>query len=242
MIPVESLLYRLDLRLNTLATNDHQQIPLENKLIALNAAMIKLIKQKMDENNVLHLGFDAFKKRYEDLQELIEPFHKHILVPKLVDGQLDKWSVDISSITPKYMFYVDSYAIAHKGVCKGHVIYVNKDLTKHSDITTILANNSINPSFEYQETFCTISSSNYEIYGDGSFQFDSIYLSYLRYPLLIDYPGYFHFNGDASVKQDCEMASYLEDEIADIAVQDLAMSTGNMLAAQSSQARKSENE
>lgn len=242
MILVEDLLYKLDLRLNTLATNDHQMIPLENKLIALNAAMIKLIKQKMDENNTLHLGFDAFKKRYEDLQELVEPFEKHPLIPRLVNKQLNKWGIDISSLTPAYMFYVDSYAVANKGCCKGNVIYVNKDLTKHSDITTILANNSINPSFEYQETFCTISSSQYEVYTDGSFEFATVYLSYLRYPKYIDYPGYTHFQGNPSVRQDCELASYLEDEVADLAVQDLAMSTGNIFAAQSSQQRKMEDE
>lgn len=242
MILVESLLYRLDLRLNTLATNDHQQIPLENKIICLNSAMIKMIKQKMDENNILHAGFDAFKKRYEDLQILVEPFHDHPLIPKLVDKQLNKWSADISALAPNYMFYVDSYAIAHKGCCKDHTIYVNKDLTKHSDITTVLANNTINPSFEYQETFCTISSGKYEVYTDGSFDFDTIYLSYIRYPKYIDYPGYIHFNEKPSIKQDCELAYYLEDEILDLAVEDLAMSTGNIIAAQSSQARKSENE
>lgn len=242
MILVESLLYKLDLRLNTLATNDHQMIPLENKIISLNSAQIKLIKQKMDENNVLHVGFDSLKKRYEDLQILVEPFHAHELTPKLVDKTLNKWSVDISGLIPAYMFYVDSYATAHKGVCKGHPIYVNKDLTKHSDITTILANNSINPSFEYQETFCTVSSSQYEVYSDGSFDFDLIYLSYLRYPKYIDFPGYIDLQDNPSIRQDCELAAYLEDEIVDLAVEDLAMSTGNIFAAQSSQQRKNENE
>ena len=48
MIPVDSLLYKIDQKLNKLSTNEHQQIPLEDKILSLNEAQIKLIKQKVD--------------------------------------------------------------------------------------------------------------------------------------------------------------------------------------------------
>ena len=38
MIPVDSLLYKIDQRLNKLSTNDHQQIQLEDKILALEKA------------------------------------------------------------------------------------------------------------------------------------------------------------------------------------------------------------
>ena len=47
MIPVDSLLYKIDQRLNKLSTNEHQQIELEDKILALNEAQIKLIKQRL---------------------------------------------------------------------------------------------------------------------------------------------------------------------------------------------------
>ena len=72
MIPVDSLLYKIDQRLNKLSTNDHQKIQLEDKILALNEAQIKLIKQKVDGIAVANgLGLDAFKKRYGDLQSLV---------------------------------------------------------------------------------------------------------------------------------------------------------------------------
>lgn len=49
MIPVDSLLYKIDQKLNKLSTNEHQQIQLEDKILALNEAQIKLIKQKLME-------------------------------------------------------------------------------------------------------------------------------------------------------------------------------------------------
>ena len=45
MILVDSLLYKIDQRLNKLASNDHQEIHLEDKILALNEAQLKLIKQ-----------------------------------------------------------------------------------------------------------------------------------------------------------------------------------------------------
>ena len=72
MIQVDSLLYKIDQRLNKLSTNEHQQIQLEDKILALNEAQIKLIKQKIDNiSTVSQMGLDSFKKRYEDLQSLV---------------------------------------------------------------------------------------------------------------------------------------------------------------------------
>lgn len=242
MISTARSLYKIDLRLNKLATNDHQAIPVENKIFALNTAQIKLIKLKLNENNIYREGFDAFKKRYEDLQNLVETSHEHPLTLTLADPQLNKWVADLSELEPKYMFYVDSYAIADKDVCKNHVMYVNKDLTKHADITVLLANNFVNPSFEYQETFCTLSNNKYEVYGDGSFTFQKAYISYIRYPQKIDSEGYINEDNTPSINQDSELADYLEDELIDIAVEELAMSTENLSAAQASKERMSTNE
>ncbi len=63
MIPVDSLLYKIDQKLNKLSSNEHQQIQLEDKILALNEAQLRLIKQKIDSNNVLGGGMDAFKKK-----------------------------------------------------------------------------------------------------------------------------------------------------------------------------------
>ena len=76
MIPVDSLLYKIDQKLNKLSTNEHQQINLEDKILALNEAQIKLIKQKVDGTSTISgLGLDEFKKRYEDLQSLVMPYN-----------------------------------------------------------------------------------------------------------------------------------------------------------------------
>lgn len=237
MITVESLLYKIDQGLNKVAALDHQIIPLENKILALNQAQLKLVKTKLNPNNPLGLGLDSFKKRYEDIEILIETFERHELPLSEEDLILHMWTCDLRDLTPRYMFYIDSYVIADKGACKNRVIYVNNDLAKHADVITLLNNSNYKPSFEYEETFCTISDMRLGIYTDGTFTPKKIFVSYIRYPQKIDYPGYVNFDGTDSARSDCELNEYLEDELLNLAIQELAMDTENVPAVQFTQER-----
>ncbi len=238
MIPVDSLLYKIDQKLNKLSSNEHQQIQLEDKILALNEAQIKLIKQKLDgQNTVSGLGLDAFKKRYEDLQRLVESYEDHKLDLVETNKELNKWTASLSNISPGYMFYIDSYVLADKGQCKNRRLRINQDLARHGDLQVILNNEHYKPSFEYQETLNIISSDEISIFTDGTFLPTALYLSYLRYPKYIDKTGYIKLDGIASIDQDCELKNYLEDELVDLTVQNLAMYTENAAAAQNAEFR-----
>lgn len=243
MISVDSLLYKIDQRLNKLSSNAHQKIQLEDKILALNEAQIKLIKQKVDGISVVSgMGFDAFKKRYEDLQSLVMNYDHQPLKLSLKNKELNQWAAKIHDLTPKYMFYVDSYILADKGRCKNRMIWINRDLAKHGDIQFILKNDHYKPSFEYEETFNLLSTDEISIFTDGTFVPTEIYIMYMRYPQYIDKEGYIKFDGSPSVDSDCELETYLEDELLDLTVQNLAMYTENASAVQSAQFRIQTNE
>jgi hypothetical protein len=243
MIPVDSLLYKVDQRLNKLSTNEHQQIQLEDKILALNEAQIKLIKQKIDGISVVSgLGQDSFKKRYEDLQSLVIAYNDGVLPLTLADPILNRWSAKIHTLVPEYMFYVDSYILADKGRCKDRKIWINRDLAKHGDLQFIVNNTHYKPSFEYQETFNWLSSDEISIFTDGTFTPSNIYIMYMRYPKYVNKTGYIMLDGNPSFDQDCELETYLEDELLDLTVQNLAMYTENASAVQSAQFRIQTNE
>jgi hypothetical protein len=243
MIPVDSLLYKIDQKLNKLSTNEHQQIQLEDKILALNEAQIKLIKQKVDGfSTVSGLGLDAFKKRYEDLQRLVIHYNHQPLELTLKNEEINQWVANIDLLTPKYMFYLDSYILASKGRCKDRKIWINRDLAKHGDLQFILNNTHYQPSFEYEETFNFISSDEISVFTDGSFTPSNVYISYMRYPVYIDKAGYIKFDGTPSTDVDCELEEYLEDELLDLTVQNLAMYTENQSAVQSATYRIQTNE
>jgi hypothetical protein len=243
MILVDSLLYKVDQRLNKLSTNEHQQINLEDKILALNEAQIKLIKQKVDgQSTNSGYGLDSFKKRYEDLQSLTITYNHQPLPLVLKNAELNQYFASLNALTPKYMFYLDSYILADKGRCTDRKIWINRDLAKHGDVQFILTNDNYKPSFEYQETFNFLSSDEISIFTDGTFTPKDIYISYMRYPVYINKTGYIMLDGLPSFDSDCELETYLEDELLDLTVQNLAMYTENQSAVQSSIYRIQTNE
>lgn len=243
MIPVDSLLYKIDQKLNKLSSNEHQQIQLEDKILALNEAQIKLIKQKVDgQNTVSGLGLDAFKKRYEDLQSLVVNYNDGELPLKLKDSEINQWTAKVHELVPKYMFYIDSYVMADKGRCKNRKIWINRDLAKHGDLQYCLNNTHYRPSFEYQETFNFLSSDEISVFTDGTFTPTKINVSYMRYPVYINKEGYIMLDGKPSYNQNCELETYLEDELLDLTVQNLAMYTENQSAIQNAAYRIQTNE
>ena len=243
MIPVDSLLYKIDQKLNKLSTNEHQQIALEDKILALNEAQIKLIKQKVDGfSTTSGLGLDSFKKRYEDLQRLVVDYDDGALPLTLINSQINQWQADITALSPVYMFYIDSYFLANKGRCENRTIWINRDLAKHGDLNILLNNVHYSPSFEYQESFNFLGTDEISVFTDGTFTPTNIYVSYMRYPVYINKTGYIMLDGLPSFDQDCELELYLEDEILDLTVQNLAMYTENQSAVESSIYRIKTNE
>lgn len=233
MIDVKELLYDIDLKLNKVGANEHQNIPLEDKVIALNDAQISIVKSKFSENNIFRMGIDSNQKRVNDLEMLIE---KNKFLPLKNDNNpLNSWSANLDLLKPEYMLGIpgSEYILASKGDCKNNALVVNQ--IKNSDVQVMMNNTNTRSSFEYQEVLGTISGHRYEIYTDGSFIPGKFYLSYVRYPQKVDYEGYTHFNGAASQIVNSELPYYLKEEIVEVAVRNLALATENVNAVQASQ-------
>jgi len=242
MIPVRSLVYEMRMRLNKKVSNEYQDIPDMDLMVALNEAQNKLIKKKLGQNNNYSLGLDSFKKRYEDLQSLVVPFEQ-ISVTKTQE-LFTSYSSDITKLQYDYFVPLNMYATCTKGKCKNRVIYIGR-IVRHADLTTLLNNSNFTPSFAYQETLAVISGNNVIVYAndpDGDFIVNNLYISYLRYPQKIDIAGYFDLQGNPSVDSDCELVDYLKDELLDIATRELAMDTENTPVIQYSEIRNKNNE
>lgn len=232
MIDIKELLYDIDLKLNKIGSNEHQGIELENKIIALNDAHITLIKNKFSGNNLFKLGLDGNQKRYNDLENLIE---KDKFLPMTEDhNPLKSWSASLDLLKPEYMLGIpgSEYILADKGDCKNHPVVVT--LVRH-DINRTLTNSNTSPSFEYQETPGVISGHKWQVFTDGTFTPKKFHLWYIRYPIKVDFEGYVHFNGAPSKVVNSELPYYLKEELVEIAVRSLALSTENQNAVQASQ-------
>jgi hypothetical protein len=240
MISAVQLYYKTKMRLNNLASNEHQDIPIEDWVLAANESQIKLIKKKLGLNNNYGIGYDGFRKRYEDLQTLVVP---HVQLELKDDKSLNnRWSTIDSTVdlVPKYLIYSDIYITADKDNCKNRVLQVN--ISKHSDLAVLINNTNYKPSFEYQETLGTISNNKFEVYTDGTFSPNSLFISYIKYPKKINLEGYVDFDEKESITQDSELPDYLEDELLDLIVIELGMDTENNNAVTYGQIRSQNNE
>lgn len=232
MIPTERLLYKIDWKLNKVGSGNHQNIPLPDKILALNEAQIRLVKKKVNINNLYQVGFDGMRTRYQDLQNLVVPYEE-LQVTKTKEVY-SSYQADIEKLKQKYYMPVEVIVVGSKGDCKERALNVPR-LTKHSDISTTLNNTHLQPSFKFQETVAVVSSNNLIIYAndpEGEFKVDKVLVSYLRYPKSIDFEGYVGFDGKSSQTVNCELPDYLEDELLSLAVAELANITGNQYSAQ----------
>lgn len=234
MISTEKLLYRIDQELNKLSSNAHQNIAVEDKILAINSAQITLIKQKVGLNNGYQMGLDSFKKRYEDLENLIVPFKDGKISLRVSDKKLNRYT----GTTPgNLLFEIDSYVLGSKGTCKDVTLFTNNRVLRHGDIVKMLNNSTYKPSFEWREVLYELSSDTISYYTDGTFTLSNAYLSYIRYPIEADIEGYEHFDGTESKNVDLELEDYLEDELLSIITMNLALNTENISAFQSAQAK-----
>lgn len=232
MISTQECLYKLDQKLNSLSSFENISIPLEDKLLALNESQIECVLTKIDINNQYHIGFDGFRKRYEDLENLVQP-HQYLDLT-ITDNILNKYSSSLEGLTPKYLLYVNIKCLSSNAYCTDISLDVN--MVKHSDIGVLINNSNYKPSFEYRETLATISKGSIEIYSDGTFTPTKALVSYITYPLEFDVSGYEKLDGTQSKDQDSNLPDYLINEIIGIAVRNLSTPTANqegLLTAQS---------
>jgi hypothetical protein len=222
MISVEELVYEFKLALNKVNRQDNVDIPIEDIIVYLNKAQMSWIKTKINPNNVYRAGFEAIRKRIDDVQVLkvgdieLKPVKTNDLLHKGYSCSLDD--------AKDYMFYISSYSVALRDKCE---VILTNDLVKSGDLTTRYLDSNHSPSFEWRTTLASLGNNELTVYTDGTFQIDKVFINYLRYPQKIDIQGYTKFNGDSSINVDCELPEYAKDGIVDLAVKFCAQASDN---------------
>lgn len=232
MIPIKRLLYKIDLKLNKVASGKNQRVSNSAKILALREATLRVYKKKISVNNLFQLGFDAFKPRYEELQSFVVSHEE--LSPVKSDEVYTAYEVDLTQLTKKYFMAVEIQAIASRDGCTGRVINIPR-VIKHGEVTTTVNNLHYGPSFKFQETIAKISDNKLIIYTndpEGDFVLTGVKVSYLRYPVEVDYVGIKNLDGTSSTTVDSDFPEILEDELLEQTIFELGINTGNLNASE----------
>lgn len=236
MISTDELIYEFKLTLNKVNRQDNVEIPLEDIIVYLNKAQMSWVKTKLNPNNVYKMGYEAIRKRIDDVQGLKK---SNVPLAAIKTNDLFHLGYECSlNDVDDYMFYISSYALAEKKKCKE---ILNLDLIKTGDLTTRYLDVNYNPSFEWRNSLLTIGDNKLVAYTDGSFTISSIYMTYLRYPKAIDKEGYVKLDGTDSISQDSELPDYAKSDIVDLAVKFAAQTQDNQTQAAFAEDRLNKN-
>lgn len=236
MISVDELIYEFKLTLNKVNRQDNVEVPVEDIIVYLNKAQMSWIKTKINPNNVYKVGYEAIRKRIDDLQ-VLKISNVPLTAVKTNDLFHIGYECSLNNIG-NYMFYISSYAIAQKKKCQ-EIMWL--DLIKTGDLTTKYLDVNYNPSFEWRNSLATIGDDKLVSYSDGTFAITEVYLTYLRYPKAIDKEGYVKLDGTDSSTQDCELPDYAKSDIVDLAVKFAAQTMDNQIQAAFAEDRLNKN-
>ena len=233
MISSEKLSKRIDSFFNRSGSASLYKIPTADKVRALNAAQILLVKKKMNYNNIYKMGFESLLKRFDDLQFLLK--QKEVKV-KTKDDEIFYASLPNEE---DYMFYITSSCKGSNDCCENGTM--SNNLVKTKDLNIYLKDENHKPSFEWGENLVRLEDNKIFIYTDGTYKIDTVNLHYLKKPRNIDIKGY-TTDGKASLTINSEFPEFLEDELLDVALVQLAMQSDNPALIQYAQSKQQTNE
>lgn len=218
-------------RVNKKDTQDYDDIPVYQIVEAYNKAELQLVSRIYGQNNLYKQGFEATRKRVDDLRVLIPETPKKLLVTKYKGYYLT------DELPEDYFHYIRSTTDASTSQCK------NKSLrnwqVEESNINSYLNNSDTDPSFEWGETIVTLVGNKLKIYTNDKFDVNSVRLTYLKRPKGIDIEGYIKQDGSPSTNIDPEFPDEVVemciDEACRIITGDIQDPFGNQTAQQNLQ-------
>lgn len=225
-----TLVYKYQLELDKLDSQDYRDLPLPTKLQLLNKGILIYVKEVYGLDNKYNLGFEGNEKRIDDLQVLVEKQEGDISYVSN-SSEDNSFYADFSSLVPnKYLHLIRSFSYADKGSCTDRVLY--DQLSTHDELNEVLPDPNSNGSFEWQELPIILSNNKIFAYSDGTFTPKRLHMEYLKYPTKIDIIGYTHINGDASTNKDSELQDYVLEDIISATAQLTKIILGDVMGTQ----------
>jgi len=196
-------------RLNKLDSQDYDNIQCWQIVEAFNKAQVEWVRRQLHGLNLVKEGDEQTNRRKDDLQVLLTttqltPTNKQIFYSAALPTDYLAWKrVDFTG---------------GKGCCDNRRMMIY--LTEESNVSELLRDKAKQPSFEWGETFATLSNNNVNVYTNGDFAIGALSLIYYRQPRRVEFldcsdP---YTNLIASTDVTCEF----KDDIIELLIDDTA--------------------
>lgn len=193
---------KMDLRLNKSANNEYDAIWSDVKEEVANKALLDWVRRQIRGKNQTQEGDEETTARVDDLQILLK---SEILNVTKKDGFFET-----EKIPDDYLYYKRLTPTVKKGECPSLEIK-----SYFSEEANVDDNTSIQPSFEFEETFHTMINNKFRVYFND-FNIEKVKLIYYRRPKKLNFN---KLNDIIEFKDDvCEM---IIDEAVKIKASDI---------------------
>lgn len=199
-------------RLNKGDSADYDNIECWQVREAYNKAQLEWYRRQIHGKNDTHEGDENTSQRVDDLQSLLKQV--------IIDVNDYKIYYETKTLPDDYFHIKRITPFVSKGKCKGKMI--KSTLREEVNVDEYLQDYSIQPSFEFEETFHTMINNTVRIYTNKEFSVDYIKMVYYRIPREVNFTGCQNMDGSSGVQIDPELRDDVVELIIDDAVSILA--------------------
>lgn len=175
-----AILIKVKQRLNKLASNDYDNIESWQIIEAFNKAQVDWCRRNLHGTNTRQEGDEQSTRRIDDLQKLL------VSISLGMDNRQTYY--ESNNFPADYLQWKRLSAKAKNSCCKDPktmVIY----LGEQANVDQLLRDKNKQPSYEWGETFATISGNAIQIYTNNTFELTEATLWYYRQPIRIEIAG-----------------------------------------------------
>jgi len=173
------LTIKIKQRLNKLDSQDYDNIECWQIVEAFNKAQVEWSRRQLHGINIVKEGDEQSTRRIDDLQVLLVKS----TIPTLFSGDFET-----ANLPGDYLQWKRLDVFANSECCnikRRMVTY----LVEEANINQLLRDVSKQPSFEWGETFATLSNNNINIYTNKEFTVEDLNFTYYRQPIKIQVQG-----------------------------------------------------
>lgn len=164
---------KLKQRLNKLDSQDYDNIECWQVVEAFNKGMVEWCRRNLHGMNMMKEGDEASKRRIDDLQVLITP------TPVTLTKRKGYYE---SAVLPGDYFEWKRVDVFASNECCSDPRRMVVNLAEEGNVPDLLRDKNKKPSFEWAETFCTLSNNTLKVYTNDEFDVASTTLYYYRQP------------------------------------------------------------
>jgi len=200
-----TIVIKIKERINKLDSQDYDNILCWQIVEAFNKAQVEWCRRQLHGINTLREGDEQSTRRKDDLQVIL------VKEPILLNQE------DIyyrASVPADYLQWKRVDVNACKGCCDNRRMTVY--LAEEENLNQLLRDKSKQPSFEWGETFATLSSDGINIYTNNEFEISKSVFTYYRQPRLIQVKDC--INPYTETESTTEVTSEFKDDIIELII------------------------